>query len=593
MSVIPAECSAGLLLTSLLHSIEHAAYRPGKFDHDWAFVSDDEEEDYEHYKFPQTYDLVTLTRWVARQMYMYNKYRIFTCRKTQISGEAVLPQDLHGDTDSIRDRLSRFFASSQQLDFVEEDGWFTLTYYRDRKAVDAVDDHRPEEKEARVSTSVDDTANSATNGGAQRCREWIRKLEDAHGIEVLWAIESGSRAWKFESADSDYDIRGFFRYKDKSKYVSIFPRDKSCVQEFTEDRLMDVELWDIDKAIIRLSEGNPIIVEWLLSQQIYQSKTGVLQIMLGLLDQMDPTSALLHHYRSMGRSHIHKYHEGREHVNIKKYMYCIRPVVMILWLLNRSKLTLQGMTTAPLLMIDVVQAMQVLHELSQDVVPSSVHVAFQRLATFKRNLSEAGGECARVPEIDQWMVNSLRMCDRALDESTSVVMSTRSVIIESDLSDIAQVVQALGRKVSNQLQTTVKATSSVKTRPLMTHLVNNAVALVMRAGLRIPVVISRLTHLELESTIRRCCEWMGDVNEANVWALMDIAKPTNGTVWNQSVPLVRAWAQCAMDRLQDVLRATAACEQTRQCVARAVVPDVNKDQLRRRFDLGFQQLLAL
>jgi hypothetical protein len=35
----------------------------------------------------------------------------------------------------------------------------------------------------------------------------LDRVEEEHDIRVLWAIESGSRAWGFPSPDSDYDCR--------------------------------------------------------------------------------------------------------------------------------------------------------------------------------------------------------------------------------------------------------------------------------------------------------------------------------------------------------------------------------------------------
>lgn len=37
-------------------------------------------------------------------------------------------------------------------------------------------------------------------------QEKLREIEEKEGVKIILAVESGSRAWGFESQDSDYDI---------------------------------------------------------------------------------------------------------------------------------------------------------------------------------------------------------------------------------------------------------------------------------------------------------------------------------------------------------------------------------------------------
>lgn len=38
-------------------------------------------------------------------------------------------------------------------------------------------------------------------------QEKLTKIEQTQGVRILYACESGSRAWNFASKDSDYDVR--------------------------------------------------------------------------------------------------------------------------------------------------------------------------------------------------------------------------------------------------------------------------------------------------------------------------------------------------------------------------------------------------
>lgn len=68
--------------------------------------------------------------------------------------------------------------------------------------------------------------------------ETLKELETKHDIQILFALEAGSRAWKLESQDSDYDIRFVYMYKDVRRYLSLSKMDKT-IDGFSEDRVYD------------------------------------------------------------------------------------------------------------------------------------------------------------------------------------------------------------------------------------------------------------------------------------------------------------------------------------------------------------------
>lgn len=45
------------------------------------------------------------------------------------------------------------------------------------------------------------------NAIRERICKHLREIEEQHHIKILYAVESGSRAWGFSSPDSDWDVR--------------------------------------------------------------------------------------------------------------------------------------------------------------------------------------------------------------------------------------------------------------------------------------------------------------------------------------------------------------------------------------------------
>ncbi|GAA3331053.1 hypothetical protein GCM10020331_086040 [Ectobacillus funiculus] len=51
-------------------------------------------------------------------------------------------------------------------------------------------------------------------------RKQLREIERQHEVKVLYAVESGSRAWGFPSKESDYDVRFVYVHR-RDWYLSI------------------------------------------------------------------------------------------------------------------------------------------------------------------------------------------------------------------------------------------------------------------------------------------------------------------------------------------------------------------------------------
>ena len=90
----------------------------------------------------------------------------------------------------------------------------------------------------------------------------LTSVETEHQVRVALAIESDSRAWGFPSPDSDYDCRFIFIRPIEHHLSPWVRRD---VIETPLDAVLDVNGWELGKALKLLLKGNAVIIEWLRS----------------------------------------------------------------------------------------------------------------------------------------------------------------------------------------------------------------------------------------------------------------------------------------------------------------------------------------
>jgi predicted nucleotidyltransferase len=161
----------------------------------------------------------------------------------------------------------------------------------------------------------------------------LDRIERDERVRILFAVESGSRAWGFPSPDSDFDAR-FVYVREPDWYVSITPgRD---VIELPIDGDFDVNGWDIRKALFLLLKPNPVLLEWLSSPIRYRWNADVCVQLLAFAKRTAHAQACLHHYLSVSRRLWNEFVEGREDVNLKKYFYILRPALCIAWIRERA-----------------------------------------------------------------------------------------------------------------------------------------------------------------------------------------------------------------------------------------------------------------
>lgn len=163
----------------------------------------------------------------------------------------------------------------------------------------------------------------------------IAQMEKEYDIKVLYACESGSRAWGFSSQESDYDVR-FIYIHHPSWYLSI-DRKRDVIEipkrdslSIPVDPLLDISGWELTKALKLFRKSNPPLLEWLHSNMIYYQRFSTIEKMRNLEKEVFSPTSTIYHYINMAKGNFREYLQG-DIVKIKKYFYVLRPVLAAKW----------------------------------------------------------------------------------------------------------------------------------------------------------------------------------------------------------------------------------------------------------------------
>jgi len=183
----------------------------------------------------------------------------------------------------------------------------------------------------------------------------LKEIEETKNVKIIYCVESGSRAWGFASPDSDYDVR-FIYIRPREYYLRL---DKTRdVIEWQLDDTLDINGWDIQKALRLLYKSNPTIFEWNQSPIIYKT-TKEWECISNVINKYYVTKIGIYHYLSMAKSNYREYLKS-ENVKLKKYFYVLRPLLACKWILSEG--------TPPPMLFDKLIEKYLDEEIKQDII---------------------------------------------------------------------------------------------------------------------------------------------------------------------------------------------------------------------------------
>ena len=203
------------------------------------------------------------------------------------------------------------------------------------------------------------------------------QIEKEEKIKILFAVENGSRAWRMESENSDYDVRFVFCYQ-LDNYLSLRkPRD--VIERFYDKKgnpapqkgcYIDIVGFDVFKYLNLLAKSNPTAIEWLVTDIVYHGKQN--EVFRKEIEKNFNPNALIHHYKSLCKQNYLKYLKSGNLITYKKYLYSFRGLI-------NAKYVQQNHKLPPISFIDAVKKTE---------IPKSIEDKLESIIEFKKSGKE-------------------------------------------------------------------------------------------------------------------------------------------------------------------------------------------------------------
>lgn len=197
-------------------------------------------------------------------------------------------------------------------------------------------------------------------------REKLEEIEQKENVKVLYAVESGSRAWGVASPDSDYDVR-FIYVRKQEDYLRL--DDIRDVIEWQLDEVLDINGWDLKKVLQHFHKGNATLFEWCNSPIVYKTTPEWHGICEEGLKYFSEKVALYHYYGTAKSTY--KGYLTENNVQYKKYIYALRPLLACKYIESRH--------SAPPVLFD---------ELMKEQMPVELRKIVENMLIIKMNSGE-------------------------------------------------------------------------------------------------------------------------------------------------------------------------------------------------------------
>ena len=213
----------------------------------------------------------------------------------------------------------------------------------------------------------------------------IKEIEEKEHVRVLHVVESGSRAWGFASPDSDYDVR-FIYVRDRNFYLSL--KDNKDFIDWELNEVLDINGWDLKKALQHFHKSNATLFEWSNSPVVYYTTDEWKQLYEGVASKYFACKASMYHYYGTANKNYYEY-LTEDMVKYKKYFYVLRPILACKWIEEKK-------CPPPV----------PFHELFDSVLENDMKAAVEELLAKKVKMSESD-KAPKIETINQYIEEKL------------------------------------------------------------------------------------------------------------------------------------------------------------------------------------------
>lgn len=228
----------------------------------------------------------------------------------------------------------------------------------------------------------------------------LARVAREDGVRLLMAVESGSRAWGFPSPDSDYDVR-FLYIRPRRDYLALKPVRDVIERPIVDE--IDLNGWDLRKALALLLKHNAVLSEWIESPIRYIADDLVIARLADLASRHFDPRGYARHYASLGRGTVERWLGADGEIAVKRYFYALRPALSV------RALRLDPSRRPPMTMQSLMQAAH--------IAPRLVDQIDELIA--RKALTKEAGNTIRLPEIEQLIRDELDRVGEVPERSDS------------------------------------------------------------------------------------------------------------------------------------------------------------------------------